>query len=79
MLRVYKSVLICYTYIMKRTYKKTTTYTGKVNKNIREWIEKLKSGIYYDETHTDSRGNKHRLIIREGEEFRVRESVNYGN
>ena len=64
---------------MKRTYKKTTYYAGKINKYVREWVEKLKNNVYYDNTVTDDHGGKHRLIIREGSEFRVRESIEYGD
>lgn len=64
---------------MKKTYRKTTVFKGKVNKYVKEWMEKIKEDVYYDETHEDSHGGKHRLIIKEGSEFNVNYKVDYGD
>ena len=54
---------------MKKTYRKTTVFKGKVNKYVEEWIEKIKNQVYYDETKTD----------REGGEFNLKTKVDYGD
>lgn len=62
---------------MKKTYKKTTIYTGKVNKYVKEWMEQLKNDVLFDETYTDLEGNNHRMRIRDGKEFGVKMGVEY--
>lgn len=62
---------------MKKTYRKTTVFKGKVNKYVKEWMEKIKEDVIFDETQTDREGNNHRMIIRDGKEFGVNMKVKY--
>ena len=64
---------------MKKTYKKTTIYTGKVNKYVKDWVKGIKEAVYYDETVRDREGNTHRVRIKEGEEFNLNLKVDYGD
>lgn len=64
---------------MKKTYRKTTVFKGKVNKYVEEWMEKIKEDVYYDETRTDERGGTHRLIIRDGDDIKAKVKVDYGD
>ena len=64
---------------MKKTYRKTTVFKGKVNKYVKEWMEKIKEDVYFDETKTDRGGNTHRVRIKEGEEFNLKMKVDYGD
>lgn len=64
---------------MKKTYRKTTVFKGKVNKYVKEWMEKIKEDVYYDETRTDERGGTRRLIIRDGDDIKAKVKVDYGD
>lgn len=64
---------------MKKTYRKTTVFKGKVNKYVEEWMEKIKEDVYFDETKTDREVNTHRVRIKEGEEFNLKMKVDYGD
>jgi hypothetical protein len=64
---------------MEKTYRKTTVFKGKVNKYVKEWMEKIKEDVYFDETKTDREGNAHRVGIKEGGEFNLKMKVDYGD
>jgi hypothetical protein len=64
---------------MKKTYRKTTVFKGKVNKYVKEWMEKIKEDVYYDETRTDERGGTHRPIVRDGDDIKAKVKVDYGD
>ena len=64
---------------MKRTYKKTTYYAGKINKYVREWVKKLQDQVMFDETKVDQYGNTHRMIIKNGDDFHLKGTIQYDN